>query len=427
MSNILWIEDFESDPTQATEALFKEEFRKNGVRLEYGEDTGLLKRELCQHGVFLELTFWAGWKFITSDSQMETIEYVVLDIDLKPSHRLRPEDKDEFDSLLYRFGYLDGNNDNRDKAIAELKRVAGYHLYIELIHTLGFPKDNILICSNHADILSSFENSFEQAKIDKPRQFKKSAEKELQKVIGDWRENSYYVLRRGILDGCSELKNKKGAINQFIPVDDQLGADYLKEYLNSLELFLPLRQPKTKALLTRYKLFIRTLVHECDLINLYEFNVHKHHKPIIVKKIRNLISHQTSLFNSLTESDLAYLFLLTMRTFFGVSSDTLESYEQKLLTLFDPINSDDYLSKRNNLDLNTFHTDKTRFMDYLTAQMKTNKKEKEKLLTYLCQAFWLEQARHNADHGWELSAKEPVVGDPDFEFERHFFNKAFSK
>ena len=53
MSNILWIEDFESDPIQTTCALFKDEFR----HLEYGEDTGLLKRELCQHGVFLELTF----------------------------------------------------------------------------------------------------------------------------------------------------------------------------------------------------------------------------------------------------------------------------------------------------------------------------------------------------------------------------------
>ncbi len=115
-----------------------------------------------------------------------------------------------------------------------------------------------------------------------------------------------------------------------------------------------------------------------------------------------------------------------MRTFFGVSSVTLESYEQKLLTLFDSINSDDYLSIRNNLDLNTFHSDKTRFMTYLTAQMKSKKKEKEKLLTYLCQAFWLEQARHDADHGWELSAKEPDIDSPEFEFERHFFNKAFS-
>ncbi len=284
MSNILWIEDFESDPTQATEALFKEEFRKNGVHLEYGEHTELLRRELHQHGIFLELTFWRGWKFITNDSLRETIEFVVLDIDLNPGVRIRPDEMDEFEGLLYRFGYWDGNDDDRGKAIAKLKRVAGYHLYIELIHTLGFPKDNILICSNHADILSSFENSFEQAKIDKPRQFKKSEEKELQKVIAGWRENSYYVLRRGILDGCSELKNKKGAINKFITVDDQLDADYLKEYLNSLELFLPLRQPKIKALLTRYKLFIRTLVHECDLINWNETNLHGDHKPLILKK-----------------------------------------------------------------------------------------------------------------------------------------------
>ncbi len=431
MSNILWIEDFESDIAQATDALFQDEFKKNGIHLEYGGDSRRLKQALDPHGIFLSTTFWDGWKFIRTPSKMETIEYIVLDIDLKAHGRLRPTEKDDFYSLLYRFDYLDGDADahadadKRNQATADLKKFAGYHLYIELVHTFGFPKENILICSNHADALSYFEDAFKKAKIDKPRQFRKSDAKKLSNIICEWRGNSYYVLRRGVLDGCSELKNKKNIINGYIQADNQLGADYLKDYLNSLKLFLPLRQPKTKALLTRYRLFIRTLVHECDLIGWDEFNPYKDHKPRILKKVRNLIAHESSLFNSLTEKDLAYLFLLTMRTFFGVSSVTLESYEQKLLTLFDPINSDDYLSKRNNLELNTFHPEKIDFMGYVAEQMKSNDQEKDKLMTYLFQAFWLEQSRRNSAHRWELSAKEPDIDSPEFEFERHFFNKAF--
>ena len=426
MSNILWIEDFESDIAQATDALFQDEFKKNGIHLEYGGDSRRLKSVLAPHGIFLRTTFWEGWKFIRTPSEMETIEYIVLDIDLNPFTRLRPGEEEDFDSLLYRFDYWDGDDDKRALAIADLKRFAGYHLYIELIHTFGFPKENILICSNHADTLNYFEEAFKKAKIDKPIQFKKAESKELSTRICEWRGSSYYVLRRGVLDGCSDLKNKKTIINEYIQADKQLRADYLRDYLNSLKLFLPLRQPQETVLLTYYKLFIRTLVHECDLIEWNEINPLNDHKASILKKIRNLITHESSLFNLLTESDVAYLFLLTMRTFFGLSSDATQAYEKKLLTLFDPIESNNYISTRNNLDLNTFHSDNTRFMAYLTAQMKSNKKEKEKLMTYLFQALWLEQARHNARDGWELSAKAPDIDSPEFEFERHFFNKAFS-
>jgi len=426
MSNILWIEDFESDIDQAIDALFQDEFNKNGIHLEYGGDSERLKHALAPHGIFLSTTFWDGWKFIRTPSKMETIEYIVLDIDLKAYTRLRPEEKDDFDSLLYRFDYWDGDDDKRDRAIADLKSFAGYHLYIELIHTFGFPKENILICSNHADTLNYFEEAFKKAKIDKPIQFKKSESKELSTRICEWRGRSYYVLRRGVLDGCSDLKNKKTIINEYIQADNQLGADYLRDYLNSLKLFLPLRQPKGTVLLTYYKLFIRTLVHECDLIEWNEINPLNDHKASILKKIRNLITHESSLFNLLTESDVAYLFLLTMRTFFGLSSDATQAYEKKLLTLFDPIESNNYISIRNQLVLDTFHHEKTDFMDYVGAQMKSNGQEKEKLMTYLFQALWLAQARHDSTHGWELSAKEPDIDSPEFEFERHFFNKAFS-
>jgi hypothetical protein len=63
-------------------------------------------------------------------------------------------------------------------------------------------------------------------------------------------------------------------------------------------------------------------------------------------------------------------------------------------------------------------------MDYVAAQMNSNGKEKEKLMTYLFQVFWLVQARRNSAHGWELTAKEPDIDSP--EFDRHFFNKSFS-
>ena len=97
MSNILWIEDFESDIAQATDALFQDEFKKNGIHLEYGGDSRRLKSVLAPHGIFLRTTFWEGWKFIRTPSEMETIEYIVLDIDLNPFTRLRPGEEEDFD------------------------------------------------------------------------------------------------------------------------------------------------------------------------------------------------------------------------------------------------------------------------------------------------------------------------------------------
>jgi len=74
----------------------------------------------------------------------------------------------------------------------------------------------------------------------------------------------------------------------------------MRDYVEVLEKFLPLREPNNKTSL--YKLFIRTLTHE------WEASDPKKIKGLawIMKNTRNWIAHNSNLFNALDEQMLAY-------------------------------------------------------------------------------------------------------------------------
>ena len=96
-----------------------------------------------------------------------------------------------------------------------------------------------------------------------------------------------------------------------------------------------MREPSDKA--TVYKLFIRTLTHE------WEAAEPKNIKGLawIMKSTRNWITHNSTLFNALDETMLAYLFLINMRVMF-VFDDSVQAYEKILLNLF----AEDVLSEQ---------------------------------------------------------------------------------
>ena len=214
---------------------------------------------------------------------------------------------------------------------------------------LGFPKENILFCSDHGDQMKTIHKAFVEAKISCPEIHKKSED-----FVKDWvkerYENPYSRLRRGIIEGCKYLKDLPANKFQFPKVISKYsGPVYLEDihnYLDVLERFLPLCEPDDATV--TYKLFIRTLAHEweaADPKSLYERNKHKELFAFssIMKMSRNWLAHG-KVFENLNEQDLAYIFIVNMRAMFDLGDKTL-AYEKQLLDLFKPLSEQEMKTK----------------------------------------------------------------------------------
>jgi uncharacterized protein YifE (UPF0438 family) len=167
MSQFLWIEDFENNPKAATENVFNSILHDAKIPDTKEEIKAFLKKP--NYRVLTELTFWDGWQFIHDSQQLSQVDYILLDIDLNV---LSDGDEEEEDLLeiLKRYEYQPSENKEQDTrsyltATQNLKKVAGYQLYVALVMELGFPKEHILFCSNHGEEMRKIQEAFITAKM----------------------------------------------------------------------------------------------------------------------------------------------------------------------------------------------------------------------------------------------------------------------
>jgi hypothetical protein len=148
----------------------------------------------------LELTFAEGLEFVYDPEKLLKVDYVILDVRLE-IEEFADEHNEQLSNILKYY-------EKEEAPRAALKIVAGYQLYIELIINLGFPKDHILLCSNHANDLLSLADAFDKAKMRLPKiPTKEEKDKTyVRQWVRERRENPYSVLRRGILNVLDEIE-----------------------------------------------------------------------------------------------------------------------------------------------------------------------------------------------------------------------------
>jgi hypothetical protein len=453
MSYFLWIEDFENSTKATASDVLGSTFDES----HFAEDKRALKRNLKSQGVFIELSFQDGLGFIRQ--QLNKIDYVILDIDLRA---YSDEINADVLKLLTDFqGYQKLQDETEDEALLtkqcnRLKEIAGFYLYTELIVELGFPKQHILFCSNHGENTLTIQDAFKAAKIALPQIYQKS-----DSLVKDWvktrYENPYSRLRRGIIEACHSLKNlindeNKLLFNGFIDeTEKKISLEDSHNYLDILANFLPLREPVDKS--TLYKLFIRTLTHE------WEATEPKKIRGLawIMKSTRNWITHNSTLFNELDETMVAYLFMMNMRIMFSFD-ETVQSYENILLSLLskEALSAIDLKVKTNNkviplsktyLDLKNLVLDERQdknkkvqdgfyFNELANNIQQSNsafRNDKPLFSKLLYQMFWLTTSNPFISTGnrrnlleikfWDFNyVEKPYI----FELARHIYSRSFS-
>ncbi|WP_024299019.1 hypothetical protein [Methylomicrobium lacus] len=347
MSYFLWIEDFDNSAITTASNLFSGIIDKQS----FSDNKRQLKANLEKFGVFIETSLDDGLRFIRND--LNKIDYIILDIDL-PAYTGEPSTC--LLELLEKFhGYKKPNDESEDEALLgekckEVRPYAGFHIYSELVIELGFPKQNILFCSQNGDKLSSTLEAFESAKIKQPNIYPKSEDSYAHEWILENSHNSYSKLRRGIIEGCQyakKLDSSKLYFKNFTNKNEPAEFKDLISYLEILEAFLPLQEPKNKHAL--YKLFVRTLSHEWDSAKFIKRDKEKNDAVLawIMRNTRHWITHNSNLFSEINEKLVAYLFMINMLVMFNYGNGDLHGYEKILLSLFEKeaLSENDFKSK----------------------------------------------------------------------------------
>ena len=455
MSYFLWVEDFGGASVEATaNAVLGSIIKNNSFDSEKRE----LRNRLKDQGIFIELNFEDGFKFIKDE--LNKIDYIILDINLPPNEDTSIETIDgDVLELLHKFeNYTEEPNKSKDedsfnKACQALYKIAGFYLYTHLVVELGFPKEHILFCSNHGDEEDEIKNAFKKAKISLPVIHTKDSLPN--SFVKNWVEkrhsHSYSRLRRGIIEGCKYLKSlteKNLRFNDFIQDQDkQITLEDLHNYLDVLENFLPLREPANKKDKDKfYKLFVRTLAHEWESANPRKSKTLANQELFaftsIMKLTRNWSAH-SRVFEKLKEQDVAYLFIVNMRSMFFLDDDLL-GYEKHLLQLKEfVISEQDVINKitleksYSNLLALLDEPSQTDFYYALDDLQRSNTQDDKYLIQGLYQTFWVLTSRGSFDeikrkYGITKRYKFPKLDyfkdQKDnylFELARHIYKRSF--
>ncbi|CAK0756972.1 hypothetical protein CCP3SC1AL1_2320005 [Gammaproteobacteria bacterium] len=265
MAQFLWIEDFENNAAATAKTVF------GGLLpyMDFNEDKEYLKDQLEKKGVFVELSFLEGLKFIYDDERLSRIDYILLDIDLDVDGGQLDEDNilENFTKFYDYDDTVDKKNPNiRANVLGNLKKEAGYHLYHELI-LIGFPHQNIIFCSNHGEKQKQILESFKKGRVKIPEIYTK--DKNVSKWVIEKNRDQYTKLRRGIYEGCYEIsENIKGEnnllINGFTKHEKRFSTDDMQNYLYIIKSFLPLRVLSSDKNKGKLNLFVKILVYEWE-------------------------------------------------------------------------------------------------------------------------------------------------------------------
>ena len=329
MTHFLWVEDFNFSEDNRSENIVSSTVSSvfgsilDNIELSTRlaeEDENDAQDFLEEKGIFLKLNLLEALEFINDPKELAKIDFVVLDVDM-PLENGQRDNNNYLSSLIERCPPED-----------DLRKIAGYHIYTELVIELGFPKSHILFCSNHAKYFKTLNKKFENANIKppvSPHPEKTFLEKNDKEFIAEWlndARNNYFVLRRGIIEGCYALEASTN--------DDEL-----KEYFFGLKKYLPLKQPSETEKDSIYLHLARAILHDWDNQG-HSIPKGQPNESLgwLLRTARNWLTHD-SLLSNIDEKMISFLFLINARLLdanskVNLDKSKLETFENILLSVF---------------------------------------------------------------------------------------------
>lgn len=343
MSTLLWVEDFEDKQYRTT--TFNVFGRAlNLTAADIPDEVNDLREFLEMQQVTLATNFAEASRII--DERLSDFDGIVLDIDLELLGEDFESDFSLLEHLLKRCYHYDPDSDGAeaayDKARGNMKMIAGYHLYVELVVNRGFQRNRIQFCSQHGDQLEkALKSSFDTAHMERPAVWIKSDPR-----VGDWisnvREDPYTKLRRWVILACREMLvrlrfNQTTFLMLDLPNCEGLTLADAENLLETLQLLMPPYVRSEKEKKNVFRLFVRTLTQDWDKVKKSRPDPRKPNAMVayaaVLIRARHWTSHSAKALSELTEADVAFLFLIALHACFKMQDNGKNEFEAPLLSL----------------------------------------------------------------------------------------------
>lgn len=341
MSDLLWVEDFESRQyREFSYSLFGEPLCLESAA--FPDEEPQLRKFLKGYGIHLATSFEEADAFI--HSRRDVVDGVVLDIDLNICDELPGMRLCSLLETWYEYNPRAPDDEaSYNAALRQMKPEAGYHLFLDLVMHQGFPSDRVLFCSNHGENLHSKEQLFKDAKILPPRIFRKS-DPDPARWIRELRSKRYTRVRRAIINSCHELtedlrfgKRKYVLPRNVFGKKGHLGDASAEVMLQTIPRLMPIYEDHQREQQVAYRLVVRVLTQEWDF-NPYssELKGLARHYAAVLFNTRNFTSHDSESLCELFPEDVAYLLLVAIWAAFDYNEDKVEKIELGLLNAIGP-------------------------------------------------------------------------------------------
>jgi len=406
--NILWIEDFGGgedgagrglDASKETvvsifgelldiESISNKQWNKQYTLIDDKQHiTTFCEKYSTFHKIILQRNYYEFNDYLYKPNEIESnntsiylnkTEYIVRELDVVVIDiNLTNEDIPNYDKKPP--GYENDKNFGKE---------AGFYIFNKLI-SLGFPIENICFLTGNADTdeYSKFKKICNKFYMQKPIAYPKNDKFKKLKVWLYSKNSERMQLKRAILDGVKFCREKVNDTNILFNDFDDLN---------------------TTPSLT---LLARSIVHEWD----NDTNARKPGKPnefncfiTLLQEVRNKTSHQNIL-EQWDESDVALLFLISIRRMINFGDLTEKKYETKLLNIVMKKNS-----PNKNISLSESLVDsKKSFEDFVSEDNQICRALRDKYNIYNSpyNSSEFPNMDHNEFSKLNLTAKQYTIGN----------------
>lgn len=345
----LWIEDFGGGlaASKVVIDMFSDLVPKEVFDTEYDQDEDVctelprLFKKHTLHRIYVCKSY-LDWKKVYTENSGD-FDIIIIDINLesyKTPKSKKPVRHPDFD------------------------KKAGFYIYNHLIKD-GFPENNIAFLTGEGITLKNFNRMCGEILIDKPKnafEKKKIHFERLRKWLAKKISTPYFVLRRGIVEGCRFMKEELKKVK-----DDDLEERLIfykttpisvyhkpghyraevEDYLSKLETFIPIKPPIEKKY--NYISLVKEIAGKWEKSSGYfkrekelpktasrlEDNFYKT-SQFLMKMLRNWGTHDKLSFN-ISEREVAYFFMLGMRSWLKLDISKIYVYEKILSKAFNSL------------------------------------------------------------------------------------------
>jgi hypothetical protein len=246
----------------------------------------------------------------------------------------------------------------------DFDKKAGFYIYNHLIKS-GFPGYNIAFFTGEGGTLKNFSRMCGEILIDKPKNaFEKKTNhfERLRKWLAKKINTPYFVLRRGIAEGCRFLKEELKKVNdddleqrlifyKTTPISVYQKPEHyraeVEDYLSKLETFIPIKPPIDKKY--NYLSLVKEIAGKWEKSSGFfrrdkelpkttsrlEDNFYKT-SQFLMKMLRNWGTHDKLSFK-ISEREVAYFFMLGMRSWLKLDISKIYAYEKILSKAFNSL------------------------------------------------------------------------------------------